>query len=288
MNTPPSEWTVLIMLKWGTSYFEEKKVRNPRFSIEWLLAYILEVKRLDIYLMYDRPLVPEELKKLRPLVKRRSQHEPLQYITGKTDFLNATLKVAPGVLIPRMETEQLVEMILEEEPSSEKYSVLDIGTGSGCIPIALKIEREEWDMYATDISKEALEIAKENAKINEVEVTFIEDDVLNSSAFSKKQRFDLIISNPPYILEEEENSLDREVKEFEPASALFCKSTAAMYGAIEEFANQYLVKEGNLYLELHERHAQEVKAIFNSPKWDSLIHQDYDKKERFLVSKKIK
>lgn len=288
MNKPPSEWTVLTMLKWATSYFKDKGVRNPRFSIEWLLAHLLNVKRLDIYLMYDRPLAEEELAELRSLVKRRALHEPLQYITGSTDFLNTNIKVAPGVLIPRMETEQLVEMILSRHTFSKKYSVLDIGTGSGCIPIALKKNRGEWDMYATDISEEALLLAEENAKSNNTEITFFKDNLFESTAFSNDQVFNLIISNPPYILEDEKDMLDKEVKGFEPATALFCESTFSMYGAIERFAAQRLVKDGHLYLELHEKNAQEVKSIFTSREWDSTIDQDYDKKDRFLIAKKVK
>ncbi|MEX2435299.1 MAG: peptide chain release factor N(5)-glutamine methyltransferase, partial [Balneolaceae bacterium] len=102
-------WTVLSMLEWATDYFEEKGVSSSRLSIEWILADVLEIKRLDIYLQFDRPLSEDELNKIRPLVKRRAQHEPLQYITGQTDFINSVIKVSPGVLIPRVETEQLVE-----------------------------------------------------------------------------------------------------------------------------------------------------------------------------------
>lgn len=288
MNKPPSEWTVLTMLKWATSYFETKGVRNPRFSIEWLLAHLLKVKRLDIYLMYDRPLIEAELTELRELVKRRSNHEPLQYITGSTDFLNTTIKVAPGVLIPRMETEQLVEIILEKHTEERIYSVLDIGTGSGCIPITLKKNRERWKVYATDISKEALEIAEENASSNKTEITFYEDDIFSSTAFQDDQTFDLIISNPPYILEEEREVLDKEVKEFEPSEALFCESTSSIYGAIKDFAAKHLAQHGVLYLELHENHAHEVESLFGSPLWVSSIHCDYDEKERFLIAKKMK
>ncbi len=288
MIKPPSEWTVLTMLKWATSYFEEKEVRSPRFSIEWLLSYTLKVKRLDLYLMYDRPLTVEELEELRPSVKRRSLHEPLQYITGSTDFLNTKIKVAPGVLIPRMETEQLVEIILNQQLGNEEKSILDIGTGSGCIPIALKKNRKQWDVYATDISKEALSIAKENAGLNETVVTFLEDDIYNSTAFDNGEAFDIIVSNPPYILENEKNTLDKEVKDFEPNSALFCESIESMYGAIKSFAEKYLLIHGMLYLELHEDHAQEVQSLFSIPYWDSSILMDYDGKERFLLSKKIK
>lgn len=276
------------MLIWATSYFEEKEVRNARFSIEWLLAHVLNIKRLDLYLLYDRPLEDDELGILRPLVKRRSLHEPLQYITGSTDFLNTVIKVAPGVLIPRMETEQLVEMILAEYPAAEELTVLDIGTGSGCIPIALKKNREKWKVQATDISELAISIAKENSLMNSVEVNFHIDDLFNSNAFENDQLFELIISNPPYILNEERENLDKEVKEYEPESALFCESTSSMYGAIENFASKQLQKNGYLYLELHERHAHEVSSIFKVEFWKSSIHKDYDGKDRFLVAKKIK
>lgn len=288
MIKPPSEWTVLSMLKWATEYFDEKGIKNSRFSIEWLLSHVLDVKRLDLYLIFDRPLTNEELATIKPLIQRRAVHEPLQYITGETDFLNTKIKVKQGVLIPRMETEQLVDIILQEYKNSDSKKVLDIGTGSGCIPIAIKKEKPDWDLVATDISEEALEIAESNAQSNEVVITYLKDDVFDSGAFSMEPEFDLIISNPPYILEEEKDSLDDEVKNYEPAQALFCKSTAAMYRAIHDFASQKLKKEGKLYLELHENNGAEVNAIFFNENWVAEIKKDYDKKDRFLVAKKVK
>ena len=288
MVKPPSEWTVLSMLKWATEYFEEKGIKNSRFSIEWLLSYVLEVKRLDLYLIFDRPLTSDDLATLKPLIQRRVAHEPLQYITGETDFLNARIKVKPGVLIPRMETEQLVEMILQEYQSVNSKKVLDIGTGSGCIPVSIKKERPHWQIVATDVSEKALEIAESNARYNEVEISFLRDDIFNSEVFSKEAEFDLIISNPPYILEEERDTLDDEVKNYEPEQALFCKSTDSMYRAIHDFAIQKLKKEGSLYLELHENNGAEVNAIFIKEEWMVEIKKDYDGKDRFLVAKKVK
>lgn len=288
MIKPPSEWTVLSMLKWATEYFDEKGIKNSRFSIEWLLSHVLEVKRLDLYLIFDRPLTNEELATIKPLIQRRAVHEPLQYITGETDFLNTKIKVKQGVLIPRMETEQLVDIILQEFKNSDSKKVLDIGTGSGCIPIAIKKEKPDWDLVATDISEEALEIAESNARSNEVVITYLKDDVFDSDAFSMEPEFDLIISNPPYILEEEKDSLDDEVKNYEPAQALFCKSTDIMYRAIHDFAAQKLKKEGRLYLELHENNGAEVKAIFFNEYWVTEIKKDYDEKDRFLVAEKVK
>lgn len=286
MPETPSTWTVLTMLEWATEFFEEKAVKSPRLSIEWLLAHVLGVKRLDLYLSYDRPLSSQELSALNPLVKRRAKHEPLQYITGETDFHRVVIKVNPYVLIPRQETEQLVEFILENHPANQALKVVDIGTGSGCIPISIKKERPEWTVSAIDISEGALQVAKENAESNQTEIHFVKDDILSPKAFSADKKFDLIISNPPYILPDEKSTLDREVADYEPELALFCSSTEKMYGAIEGFGAKYLADGGTLYLELHEQHSEEVHRLFEESNWRVNIIKDYEDKPRFLVAKK--
>ena len=286
MSQPPAEWTVLSMLEWATGYFDEKGIPQSRLSIEWILAHVLGVKRLDLYLMFDRPLSNEQLAELRPLVKRRATHEPLQYIVGETDFLTTTIKVRPGVLIPRPETEQLVEILLNQHPAHTQLSVLDIGTGSGCIPIALKKERPQWHAQGVDISNEALAIASENAAHNQVDVTFSYADLFNITTFPTKA-FDIIVSNPPYILEHEKPELDAEVVNFEPSLALFCSSTENVYSAIQLVAMQLLPSGGHLFLELHERHGAEVLGIFPNPFWSAELVSDYSNKSRFLVAKKL-
>ncbi|MFY0684208.1 MAG: peptide chain release factor N(5)-glutamine methyltransferase [Balneola sp.] len=286
MSNTRNEWTVLSMLEWATSYFEEKEVKSPRLSIEWLLAFVLNIKRLDLYLKYDRPLTSEELEILRPFVKRRANHEPLQYITGETEFYNSTIKINSNVLIPRQETEQLVQLISAQHQEEENLKVLDIGTGSGCIPIALKKEFDSWDVSGFDISTDALRISNENADINNVHVHFFEHSLFESSLNGDKSEFDLIISNPPYILSHEEKTLDDEVKNFEPHLALFCESTQKMYGAIETFCFKNLSKNGTLYLELHESYSSEVKDLFTSRNWNAEIAKDLDEKDRFLVASK--
>lgn len=273
------------MLEWATDFFEDRQVRSPRFSIEWLLAHVLSIKRLGLYLEYDRPLSSDELEILRPLVKRRAAHEPLQYITGETDFHNVKIKVKPGVLIPRQETEQLVDWILEQFDEKEELKVLDIGTGSGCIPIALKSARPSWQVFATDISDEALTIAKENALYNNVNISFLKDDLFQPHSLND-HKFDLIISNPPYIHPDEKNSLDDEVKNFEPGLALFCESTQKMYRALETLSSNFLAQSGTVFLELHEDHSQEVLNIFQDSNWDANIKNDYGDKSRFLIAKK--
>lgn len=286
MSDTRNEWTVLSMLKWATTFFESKGVKSPRFSIEWLLADVLEIKRLDLYLKYDRPLSQIELENLRPLVKRRAQHEPLQYITGETTFYNSVIKVNPSVLIPRQETEQLVQLILDRHSEHDSLNVLDIGTGSGCIPIALKKERPNWNMSAIDISEDALITARENAELNETKINFTLHDLFDSNFSESELLFDVIISNPPYILQNELPSLDLEVKNFEPHLALFCDSTESMFQSIENFCSQNLTLTGKIYLEIHENHATQIVDIFTAKGWKAEAIQDLNEKPRFIFISK--
>lgn len=272
------------MLEWTTNYFEQKGVKSPRLSIEWLLAFVLQKKRLDLYLCFDRPLTSEELEKLRPLVKRRSQHEPLQYIVGETDFFNVVISVNKHVLIPRQETEQLVQRILNEHSGSKPLNVLDIGTGSGCIPISLKAENPEWNITATDISTEALALATSNAEKNNTDITFIHQDLFNPNFENLEAPFDIIISNPPYILKEEESNLDEEVKSFEPHLALFCENTQNIFAALEDYCSKFLAKDGKAYFEIHEREAAHTAQVFSEKGWNFEIIKDYDLKDRFLIA----
>lgn len=270
------------MLEWATDFFEKKDIPDPRHSIEWLLADTLDIKRLDLYLKFDRPLTSAELDTLRPLVKRRAQHEPLQYIVGFTDFMNARISVNESVLIPRLETEQLVEIILDDYSEDDQLSVLDLGTGSGCIPIALKLERSEWDIHGIDISEDALAVARDNAAQNEVDISFTKGDIFNPESISGDKPWDIIASNPPYVKPEEKEILEPQVREYEPAEALFAENIESMYGHIIQFAEQNLSSEGTLYLELHENYSSEILALFDQNSWSATIIEDYDDKPRFI------
>lgn len=275
------------MLEWATEYFEEKNIPDPRHSIEWLLAETLDIKRLDLYLKYNRPLSPGELEKLRPMVKRRAQHEPLQYIIGFTDFMNARISVDPSVLIPRIETEQLVEIILDRHSGSQSHkgslNVLDIGTGSGCIPIALKMERPDWNLWGIDISEEALQTARQNAQQNEVDISFKKGNIFEPNSIPVNAQFDVIVSNPPYITPDEKTTLEPQVYQFEPSEALFTEDMDLMYGSILDFAEKNLSDNGKLYLELHEHFARSIQQLFDRNSWNTTLLKDYDKKERFLI-----
>ena len=275
-------WTVLSMLEWATDYFEQKGVDNPRLSIEWLLAHILDIRRLDLYLKFDRPLSSDELDRLRSLVKRRGAHEPLQYITGSTDFLNCTIQVTKDVLIPRSETEQLVELILERHPGTSQISLLDIGTGSGCIPIAIKKNRPNWYCAGLDISVKALHIAKQNAGLNDVELKLFEGDLnhLNSVEDITGQTWDIIVSNPPYITESEKKELDPQVLNYEPELALFHDRPLEVYSQICEFASS---QNSILYLECNDKIADEIKELTDRFFSKTELIHDYDQNNRFVV-----
>jgi len=287
MSNIRTDWTVLSMLKWATEYFEKKGVRNPRLSIEWILAHVLDKKRLDLYLIFDRPLRKKELDSIRSLVKRRANHEPLQYLTEETDFFGYPFHVAPGVLIPRPETEQLVELLLDELAPKKDFRILDVGSGSGCIPIALKKEREHWDVNGIDISEEALSIAKKNAVLNNCDVSFQKEDFFSPSDELLAQSFDAIISNPPYIEYSEIGTIDEEVKSFEPEVALFTSSIQQVYSALENLASRTLRTDGILALELNERLASDILEIFCSSRWETKLLRDYSEKDRFILAKKF-
>ena len=287
MAISSAEWTVLSMLEWATGYFDKKGIRNPRLSIEWLLSEVLEVKRLDLYLMHDRPLTSFDLEKLKPFILRRAKHEPLQYIIGFTDFFGLTFSVDQNVLIPRPETEQLVELVLNEFDNQQTLKIIDIGTGSGCIPISLKSQKPNWNLSAVDISDKALTIAKQNSIRNNVDVEFRIANLFMKDQFPEMNNFDVLISNPPYVLESEKTTLDDEVIRFEPSEALFCESTEGIYTALRILAEKIIKIEGTVFLELNERFGKQVNDIFSTKNWQPKLIKDYGSKDRFLVAKKV-
>ncbi len=284
MNTDLKEWTVLSMLEWATGYFEDSDIPDPRHSIEWLLAETLDVQRLDLYLSYDRPLSSSELETLRPLVKRRARHEPLQYIIGYSEFINARIDLTPDVLIPRIETEQLVEIILDLHPADPPLRALDIGTGSGCIPIALKMERPSWEISAIEVSEDALAVARKNAGRNDTNISFGQGDIFRPDTLPLSGAFDIIVSNPPYILPDEKEALENQVKKHEPARALFCENIENMYSHIIRYAGKNLSGKGGLYLEINDKYADGILALFDANRWDAMLLKDYDKNDRFITA----
>jgi release factor glutamine methyltransferase len=208
------------MIRWTAEYLAGKGVHNARLNAELLLAGMLGLKRLDLYLQFDRPLLPEELAEYRERLRRRARREPLQYIDGTAAFRDLVLKVDRRVLIPRPETERLVQEVLDWAAGRTDLHAVDVGTGSGAIALALATEGPFARVVATDASGQALAAARENHQFvcPQAPVEFCTGDLLEPL---RGQRFDTVVSNPPYIGDEESPSLDTEVRDWEPASALF-------------------------------------------------------------------
>ncbi len=277
---PDELWTIQRMIRWATDYFTSRGVPSPRLSIEWLLADLLRMKRLELYTRFDRPLSQSELGMLRSWVKRRAAHEPLQYITGSTDFYHARIQVNPSVLIPRPETEELVTLVLESVMDDRPKRVLDIGTGSGCIAIALKMERPEWDVTAIDLSEDALATARTNAELNKVDIRFLKADFLTGNGMPQGP-FDLIVSNPPYIRKEEAKDMDKQVLEHEPHMALFCEDVTDVYAKLASFSAGNLQPEGALWVELNEEYDPSQNGLMPVGTGSAVIRDSADK-NRFL------
>ncbi len=210
---------ILVILQKTTAFFQQKEIADARLEAELLLAHTLGLKRLDLYLQFERLLSDAELGALRPLVARRAKREPLQFLLGEQDFLDLKLKCDRRALIPRPETEELVTLLTERLTKSPPGSILDLGTGTGAIAFSLAKAFPEAAVTAVDASPDALSLARENADTHGLaeRVSFVESNWLAALA---GQRFDLIVSNPPYLTEAEWEVAQPEVKDWEPKSAL--------------------------------------------------------------------
>jgi len=217
-----NEWTIIKLLSWTESYFQSHSIDSPRLTGELLLAYSLDIRRLDLYLQHDRPLNKNELSHFKALIKKRTENQPLAYITGEKGFYESDFEVTKDVLIPRPDTETIVEQalkILNVNKNNSPWNILELGTGSGAIIISLAKEKPHNHYFASDFSIAALEIAKNNAeKIINNKINFFCTDWFAS--IKESMQFDLIISNPPYIPSSDIAKLEPEIREFEPMLAL--------------------------------------------------------------------
>jgi release factor glutamine methyltransferase len=268
------------VLKLSSEFLQKKGIDRARRQVEELLSYVLKLPRIELYMQFDRPLIEQELTQLREAVKRRAEGEPWQYIAGEVEFLSCRLKVNKNVLIPRQETEILADRILKELPATP-VEIWDVCTGSGCIGIALKKKRPDCKVILSDISPEALAVAKENAEKNGVEVEFLQGDLLKP--FQGKA--DIIVSNPPYITEKEYTELDRQVREWEPKMALEAGPMGLKF--YEQFAHdlpRYLNPNSKVYFEIGTGMGQQIKNLFPSSTWKTVqITQDWSSHDRFLT-----
>lgn len=275
---PSKVWSVLELLNWSSEYLSEKGFENSRLNAERLLGHALTLNRVDLYLNYERPLTASELERFKGLLKRWLQHEPLQYVLGETEFFSLRFQVDPGVLIPRPETEILVEKVLHEcgkkFDSRSTITILDVGTGSGCIAVALAKNLPKARITAIDISDAALTTASENARLNEVgdQITFRRIDLLSKKLLDEFQiKFDIIVSNPPYISDAEFPNLPPEVKNFEPRAALKDGADGMnFYRQIAATAPMILNQHGFVAVEVGLGQAQSVAKIFSKHEFSEI------------------
>ena len=249
-------WTISKLLEWATKELNNSGISSPKQNVETILAHTLNIKRLDIYLQLERKFSGKKLEIVFNIISRRKDKEPLQYILGETEFYGYTIKVDKSVLIPRPETELLVERIIAEE--NDIKNILEIGTGSGALVIALAKKMNGIVIDATDISEDALRIAEQNTILNQVDINIFKSDIFDNVLC----KYDLIISNPPYISLTDYEELPVEIKDFEPRSALQADDNGLFfYNKILQKAKDHLTESGKIYFEIGYDQAKKITEI---------------------------
>ncbi|MBO9657749.1 MAG: peptide chain release factor N(5)-glutamine methyltransferase [Chitinophagaceae bacterium] len=252
---------------------------------DWLIEHITGTKASDRHTSLTKELGTEQCLLQERLLDRLLMHEPVQYVLGEAWFFGLRFKVNANVLIPRPETEELVEWVIDncKFPLGD-LNILDIGTGSGCIAIALKRRLGKATVWGCDLSKGALELAKENARNLGADVNFVELDFLSAEARSSLPTFDIIISNPPYIPERDRAEMHANVLEFEPHLALFVPDNDGLifYRAIAEFGKTHLRKDGTAYTEIYEGAGESTLQLFQQAGYQSELKKDMQGKDRMI------
>ncbi len=252
-----TSWTPLRLIGWTQDFFAKKGVDAPRLTAELLLAHALSCDRVRLYLDFDKPLGDPELARFRDLVRRRAEGEPTAYLVGRKEFWGRPFRVDPRALVPRPETELVLEAALAALPEGGR--ALDLCTGSGCLAVSLALERKGARVVATDVSEDALAVARENARLLGAVVEFAAGDLW--AAVHAGERFDVVVSNPPYIPSKELPGLSREVRR-EPCIALDGgEDGLAVLRRIVAGAAERLAPVGTLCLEMHETHIDALPRI---------------------------
>lgn len=267
----------------SSNFLKDKKHSRARRTAEELIAHALKLKRLDLYMQFDRPMVEAELENLRALLKRAVKGEPVEYITGEILFYQCSIAVTSDVLIPRPETEILVDIACKQLKSGVLLgkSAWDLCTGSGCIGIAVKKALPDLQVTLSDISNQALLVAAENAQRNDVQVELVCGDLLEPFVSLKA---DIVFCNPPYISNKEYESLDVSVKDFEPKTALVAEENGlAFYRRLKEALPQYLNPGAKVYLEVGTGQGPSLIDLFSGPEWrSSHLEKDWAGHDRFF------
>lgn len=275
--------TVLEVLTLSAEFLRQRSISNPRRQAEELLSEVLGIPRVQLYMEFDQPLSELEIEKCRTFLMRRGKKEPLQYIIGKVEFYHCTFVVNQAVLIPRQETEILVDKIVTE---LSKYDLdgkvlVDVCCGSGCIGIALKKKFPTLKVVLSDVSEEALAIAQQNARINEVDVEILQGDLVEPF-IERKTNF--LVCNPPYITEDEFRKLEAEVQNYEPRIALVSGKTGLeFYERLAFDLPNVLLSRGKAWFELGRGQGEDVRHLFARAPWTtSRVEQDWAGHDRFF------
>lgn len=287
-TTQNKTWRVLELINWTTDYLKNKGFTSARSDVEWLLMDVLDCERMELYTGFEKPLKHSELDAFKKLLKRRVKNEPVQYIIGETEFMGYPFKVDESVLIPRPETEILVELAadwLRTKKKEKQLSVLDIGTGSGCIGVSVAKLVENSQVTLVDVSDEALSIARENADVNDVSdrVTLKQMDVLSEEP---EGQYNLILCNPPYIAKDEMETLQEDIRKYEPKKALLAESDGLIfYRRFASAGKEWLAPKGRMMLEIGGSHQSEaIQKLFEENGWSEIsVHQDYNEQDRIVT-----
>lgn len=270
--------------------YDERESAN---IADWVFESVANIKRSDRIIDKQKQFGDSTLQQLNAALQQLLAHEPVQYVLGEVWFYKMKLWVNEQVLIPRPETEELVEWAVNEirnkkleirNEEENEFTILDVGTGSGCIAIALKKELGDTTIFAIDVSEDAIKVAKQNAQDQNEAVKLLQLDFLKENDWSTLPSFDIIISNPPYIPENEKSKLDRNVVDHEPHLALFVSDNDPFifYKKIAAFAEEHLKEKGKIFVEVHEDFAKEVQQIFREKNLTTEIKKDIYRRERMI------
>ena len=252
---------------------------------DWVMESLTGSKKAERMIYKNSTITSKEEQLLKQYTERLLHHEPVQYVLHESWFCGLKFFVDKNVLIPRPETEELVEWVISNcKFPVDKLSILDIGTGSGCIAIALKRKIRKADVYACDVSEPALDVAKKNAETIGTDVNFLLLDFLNERQRDQLPSFDIIISNPPYVPEKDKDQMQPNVLNYEPHTALFVPDNDALifYKAIAVFGKTHLNPGGTIYTEIHEDLAKDITALFGAARYKTELKRDMQEKERMI------
>jgi len=291
-NAAEETWTIRKVLDWTTSFFEKNGIDSARLDAEVLLAHSLGVERIKLYMEIDRPLTEDERTPYRELVKKRGAREPVAYLVGGKEFFSLAFEVDGSVLVPRPDTEFVVDAVLDQTASDDGFTFVDVGTGSGCIAAAIAVNRPGAKGLAVDISPEAVEVAKRNFLRHGVSdrVTAVCGNLLDPAVeHFGERKIDVVVSNPPYVTEEEFEKLEPEIRVHEPGAALLDNAEDGLgsFRAIADAAADMLSPEGLFACELGAGQYGNASEFLEASGWSGITKvQDYGCVDRVIVARR--